>query len=70
MVIRPPPEGGRPRATQKIKALYKNTNLLLEKMKLDLSVKKEEFVRQCEASDPISKTSHQGPKGNQRERVI
>ena len=30
----------------KVMALYENANLLLEKVKLDLSVKEEEFVRQ------------------------
>ena len=30
----------------KVMALYENSNLLLEKVKLDLSVKEEEFVRQ------------------------
>ena len=37
----------------KVMALYKNANLLLEKVKLDLSVKKEEFVRQSLATRVI-----------------
>ena len=34
-------------------ALYENANLLLEKVKLDLSVKEEEFVRQSLATRAI-----------------
>ena len=34
-------------------ALYENTNLLLEKVKLELSVKEEEFVRQSLAARVI-----------------
>ena len=34
-------------------ALYENTNLLLEKVKLELSVKEEEFVRQLPATRAI-----------------
>ena len=37
----------------KAMALYKNANLLLEKVKLDLSVKEEEFVRQSLATRAI-----------------
>ena len=53
----------------KVVALYKNANLLLKKVKLDLSVKEEEFSETIagDESDPISKTFHQGPQYNQRE---
>ena len=37
----------------KVIALYENANLLLEKVKLDLSVKEEEFVRQSLATREI-----------------
>ena len=37
----------------KVMALYDNANLLLEKVKLDLSVKEEEFVRQSLATRAI-----------------
>ena len=37
----------------KVMALYENANLLLEKLKLDLSVKEEEFVRQSLATREI-----------------
>ena len=37
----------------KVMALYENANLLLEKVKLDLSVKEEEFVRQLLATKAI-----------------
>ena len=37
----------------KVMALYENANLLLEKVKLDLSVKEEEFVRQSLATRAI-----------------
>ena len=37
----------------KVMALYENTNLLLEKVKLELSVKEEEFVRQSLATRAI-----------------
>ena len=37
----------------KVMALYENANLLLEKVKLDLSIKEEEFVRQSLATRDI-----------------
>ena len=37
----------------KLMALFENTNLLLEKVKLELSVKEEEFVRQFLATRVI-----------------
>ena len=37
----------------KVMALYKNENLLLKKLKLDLSVKEEEFVRESLAMRAI-----------------
>ena len=38
----------------KVMALYENANLLLKKVKVDLSVKGEEFVRQSLATRAIS----------------
>ena len=37
----------------KVMALYENANVLLEKVKLDLSVKEEEFARQSLATQAI-----------------
>ena len=43
----------------KVMALYENTNLLLKKVKLDLSVKEEEVVRQSLATRGILSPSSQ-----------